>query len=282
MDKRNILFIGGDERQIFCAKKLYDSGYEVSVLGFEKFEHLPDCFLVFTNPKIAVILADVIILPTPMTTGSDTGIYAPFSDKKLEIETVIKHIDSQKIVFGGKADVNFTRKVKEKKAAFYDVLKNEPLTGQNAYLTAEGCVHSLMEQTPEALFGKSVLIIGFGRIAKHLIRLLSAFKMNITVAARKKSDLTLAKLLGCKSKDLRAPLSFQNYDFVVNTVPVKLFKNDAIGSVKEVYADLAPPGEIHAQHYLPLSGVPGKYAPRSAGIFEAYYILQVLSEVAYE
>ena len=40
MDKRNILFIGGDERQLHCASYLYRIGYEVSIIGFEKYAEI--------------------------------------------------------------------------------------------------------------------------------------------------------------------------------------------------------------------------------------------------
>ena len=280
MDKRNILFIGGDERQLFCAKQLYHIGYEVSIIGFEKYSGIPEEIMVFTNPKIAIILADVIILPTPFII--DGYIYAPYSEKPLREEELIKFTDKDKLVFGGKIDFGFHQMLEEKNIKFYDCLEDESLTLQNAYYTAEGTVFKMMEMSNEALFAKNVLIIGFGRIAKHLCKLLTSLKMNVLVIARKKSDITKAKLMGVKSKHISQLHSFEDYDFIINTVPVKIFKNSFLQTCRNPFIDLAGVSEYSCEHYLKFSAVPGKYAPKSAGIALANYIHQTLSEVEYE
>ena len=279
MDKRNILFIGGDERQIYCAKFLYDCGYEISVFGFENYSEMPEELMVFHNPKIAVILADVIVLPTPF--AKDATIYAPYSVQKINPYDILRYAEKEKLVFGGKFDESFLKMLQQKQMRYFDFLKDEALTVKNAYLTAEGTVSYLSTLAPKSLFETKALIIGFGRIAKCLVRLMAAFKMNITVAARKKSDLTKAKFLGCKSIPIKQVKSLEGYDYVINTVPAKVFKNALIEQMSAPYIDLA--GEaIEAKNYVRLSAVPGKYAPLSAGEYYGEYIKSILSEVAYE
>ena len=280
MDKRNILFIGGDERQLYCAKSLYDCGYEVSLFGFEKAEHIPEELMVFHNPKIAVILADVIVLPTPFTI--DSYLFAPLSERKLKKEEILPFITEDKIVFGGKYDAQTKKYLEAKHVPLTDFLSLESVTLSNAYLTAEGPVEKLMACTGRALFSQSVLIIGFGRIAKQLLRLLSAFKMNITVAARKKSDLTFAKLLGAKPKSIAQLGDLSGYDLIINTVPAKLFKNSVIEALKVPYIDLALKADYENLNYIAFSSVPGKYAPESAGELFAQIVSEQLAEGAYE
>lgn len=280
LDKRNILFIGGDERQLFCAKYLYRAGYEVSIIGFDKYRDIPEELMVFTNPKIAIILADIIILPTPCTI--DEHIFMPYSDFTLNEKDVFSHLDNEKIIFGGKINENFRINLKKKNIKFYDFLEDESITVHNAYITAEGTLQKMMALSDESLFGKNVLIIGFGRISKHLCKLLSALKMNVHVLARKKSDITWAKLSGVKSKQIQAFQSFKGYDFVINTVPVKIFKNTMFDTLHAPFIDLANIGEYHCSYYIKLSALPGKYAPKSAGEITGEYIYQTLAEVEYE
>ena len=278
MDKRSILFIGGDERQLYCATHLYRIGYEVSIIGFDTYPDVPTELMVFTNLKIAVILADVIILPTPC--AIDSEIYAPFSEKPLKEDILLKYLDGEKLIFGGKYSVNFQKKLKEKNIRYYDFLKEEDITVQNAYLTAEGTVFKMMEMSKQALCGKRVLIIGFGRIAKNLCRLLGAYKMHIHILARKKSDLAWAKLMGCKGMQLHTFNSFDGYDYVINTVPVKLFKNTLFSTLDAPFIDLAGVDEYHHGDYVRLSAVPGKYVPESAGTVLGEYVHYVLSGVS--
>lgn len=276
MDKRNILFIGGDERQIFCATQLYNCGYEVSVFGFEEYSSLPKELMVYSNLKIAIILADIIVLPTPFLI--DGALNSPYSQNSVTSDYILKFLDNEKIVFGGKFNVNFTRALTEKGVEYYDFLLDESVNIKNAYLTAEGAVKLMMDSSKSALFSKKVLITGFGRISKNLIHLLSAFKTNITVCARKKSDLTWARLLGCKSVIINALNDLSEYDFIINTVPAKIFKNSLIENFTGAYLDLAPVISLNTKNYIKYSGVPGKYAPASSGKIFSDYILLCLKE----
>lgn len=280
MDKRNILFIGGDERQIYCAKHLFEKGYEISFFGFETYHDLPADFMVFSNPKIAVILADVIVLPTPVSV--DSYLFAPFSDKKIQAEQIFRFFDTSKTVFCGKATQTLIRYSEQKRIAFFDFLADESIVLQNAYLTAEGTLFRLMQQSKESLFGKGVLIIGFGRIAKNLIHLLLPYKINITVAARKKSDLTWAKLWGCKSVHISQMQNPNAFDYVINTVPVQLLQPAVIENAKTPYIDLAYNMHIKNETYAYLGGIPGKYAPVTAGLLMGEYIEKTLAEVGHE
>lgn len=273
MDKQSILFIGGDERQIFCAKHLFRCGYEVSIIGFEEYAHIPSELMVFNNLKIAIILADVIVLPTPFSINE--CIYAPYSAQQIKREDVLKFLESDKIVFGGKYDINFSESLKKKHIQHFDFLEQEEIVQKNAYLTAEGTVEKMMGYTPESLFEKKVLIVGFGRIAKHLIRLLQAFKVSVTVAARKKSDLTLAKLIGCKAKSIQQCQDLSGFDYIINTAPAVVFHSAALEQCKGIFLDLAG-AAYHTQNYTKLSAIPGKYAPKSAGECNAQFIAETI------
>ena len=63
----------------------------------------------------------------------------------------------------------------------------------NAVPTAEGAVQLAMEKLPITISGASCAVLGFGRCGSALARLLSAMGAETTVAARRPSQLALAK-----------------------------------------------------------------------------------------
>ena len=277
MIKRNCLFIGGDLRQIYTAKKLFSEGYEVSFFGFEKNENLPKEFLSFNNLKIALILSDIIVLPTPLIKNGVLNM--PFSALKLKFDDISEHLNKDKIIFGGKFESDYKHLIEKKSVKYFDFLSDEEVNIQNSYLTAEGAVGEILNFYGESLHSKQILITGFGRISKSLIKLLSAFKAHITIGARKSADLTLARLMGCRGRFISGIESFDDYDLVINTVPVKLFSGNLLESSKVPFIELAYFEEIKNENYHIFPGIPGKNFPKSAGEIFAHFIISKLTEV---
>ena len=277
MNKGNILFIGGDLRQIYAAKTLFEKGYEVSFYGFEKFDRMPKEFLAFNNLKIALILSDIIVLPTPLMKNGVLNM--PFSEQIISFEDFSQYLNKDKTVFGGKVGSSIKSYLENKSVKCFDFLEDEEINLQNSYLTAEGAVGEILNFYGETLHSKNILITGFGRISKSLIRLLCAFKANITVGARKSSDLTLARLLGCKSRFISGIESFEGFDLIINTVPVKLFSNNLLESSSVPYIELANFEKIKNENYHTFPGIPGKNFPVSAGKLNAHFIISKITEV---
>lgn len=277
MSKENFLFIGGDLRQIYAAKNLFEKGYEVSFFGFENFEKMPKEFLSFGNLKIAVILSDVIVLPTPLIKNGVLNM--PFSEQKVRFEDFRNYLNEEKLIFGGKIDGSIKSYLNKNSLKFYDFLEEEEINLQNSYLTSQGAVGKILNFYGESLNSKKILITGFGKIAKSLIEMLSAFKPNITVGARKSIDLTAAGLLGCKGKFISEIDCFDEYDMIINTVPVKLFSNNLLQSCKVPFIELANFENISNENYHIFPSIPGKMFPVSSGELFAHFIIGKLTEV---
>ena len=77
-------------------------------------------------------------------------------------------------------------------------MNNENYVLKNAFLTAEGAVTTLETESNDSLLGKSILIIGYGRIAKALHRLLSAYGCRITVCSRSPESAQLCTFYGAE------------------------------------------------------------------------------------
>ena len=270
MSKKNVLFIGGDERQLYCAEKLLDEGYEISIYGFENCSSVNSLFMNFKVLKIAIILADVVVLPTPFLYND--YLYLPFSDDKITADEVLNYLDSSKTVFGSALGNETKKKLETKKINYVDFLDDESLAVLNAELTAQGALNIICNLLKSSITEKKILVLGFGRISKNLIRILSSFRAKICVGARKKSDLTWARILGAQAKEIKH-IRYSDFDIIINTVPAPLLNDAVIEDNKSVlFLDLAPCRAISGENYICARGVPGKFAPETAGKYLAHIV----------
>lgn len=117
----------------------------------------------------------------------------------------------------------------------------------NAVPTAEGAVAIAINKLSSTLFGSVCVVTGFGRIAKVLTKLLTAFGAKVYVAARKPADLAWAKIYGASAVKIeKLPKILTAADVVFNTVPAVLLDKSALLGIRPgaLIIDLASkPGE---------------------------------------
>ena len=89
---------------------------------------------------------------------------------------------------------------------------------------------SPMEESPETIFGNKILITGFGRIAKTLAKMLVSMGADVTVCARKKSDIAWAEIFGCRGKDFSLLDKESDFKIIFNTVPTEIFTKESTGT----------------------------------------------------
>jgi dipicolinate synthase subunit A len=178
----------------------------------------------------------------------------------------------------------------------FDYFESETFQIKNAYTTAEAALNIAMNNLVKNIKGSRVAVTGYGRIAKQLVRLLRLLDVNVTLLARKDSDLTWAALEGCQTLKLPQSKNDANtvmkltrgYDVIFNTVPHWLFDRDFLELMdkKTFIIDLASvPGgvdicaanELRA-NVLWAASLPGKYAPVSAGMLIASCVDGILRE----
>lgn len=158
---------------------------------------------------------------------------------------------------------------------------DEILVTQNAYLTAEGTLAYIINNTPKALRGLPVLVVGLGRVGKAVTAMLKSNYAKVAVASLPIEEQALGHIMAEESLDLKNIDSYiSQFDAIVNTVPKLILKGETLANVAQgtLVVDLASaPGGvdypaarawgINAVHY---QGVPGHTAPYTA----AEYILQ--------
>lgn len=156
------------------------------------------------------------------------------------------------------------------------LLHKYPLTPDTAIPTAEGAVQIAMEELATTIFGLNILVIGYGRISKVLSRLLKSMGANVTVSARKFSDLAWIEANGYQpahTNDLSGAI--EKSQLIINTVPASILNEDLLSKVQKgcLLIDLASkPGGIDfsTANRLGLKTIwalslPGKVAPITAG-----------------
>lgn len=284
--RKNILIVGGDKRVLIVCKKLSDRN-NVYICGIDK-EYTKDIPCTNILPREIDDKIDIIIFPV-VVSSDNLHIATPLSEKVITLESILSKVSNDTLVFGGNFSNNIIDLLKERKIKFFDYMKREELLISNAFLTAQGAVAIAINSINFSLSKSNVLLIGSGRITKSLSQLLHGFGCNITITARKKSDIVMQNLLGFNAipiENISTVLPYQNIIF--NTVPSLVLDEDLLHMVNPnaLIIDLASkPGGVDFMIANELNlkclwelGIPGRMTDLAAGemIYDA--ISNIISE----
>ena len=120
----------------------------------------------------------------------------------------------------------------------------------------------------------NILVVGYGRIGRFLVRKLKALGANVTVAARKSTQRTELSLLGVETVQTGVyENGLECYDAVVNTVPSLVIHDAQAKQITPgcicIEAASAPGGfperMKQAGRVVMGNGLPGKTSPKTAG-----------------
>lgn len=249
---KKITIVGGDNRLKILKNTLEKQGYNVDTLAL------------FSEDIGDITTSDVIILPVP-TTKDGVHIFTPLSSRKITLAELANTTSSEQLILS----CNYL--FENKRCVDYGALDSYALL--NAIPTAEGAIKIAIENTNYTLWKSKVLVIGYGRVGKILADRLNALGADVTVSARKPSDLSLIDALGFKSVNTNhLNLTPINYDIIFNTVDVKVIADDNITKdMCDLIIDLSTHGGLSldiAQEKgiktIKAPGLPGKIAPKTA------------------
>ena len=142
-----------------------------------------------------------------------------------------------------------------------DYFAAEAVQLRNAAITAEAALTVAQTHRDRVLLGSKVLVLGYGRIGQALAPRLRALGAEVTVYARRPEARMLAMNAGCCALPA-LPERVVGFDLVFNTVPAQVLP--AAPDCLTVELASAPGGFRDARGVVSASGLPGKYAPRSA------------------
>ena len=280
---RSFGIIGGDKRQIYLARSLSDQGYSVLATGFERAGDTVSCSI-----DEAIGRSDAVIFPLPCV-AEDKSVNAPFADNKIFLTDSVTDELCKKLVFAGMSGRLISAYPKLKSARIYDYAARDDFAVRNAVPTAEGALELAMREYDGAVLGSRSLVTGFGRIGKVLARRLQSLGSEVTVCARKASDLAFIESMGCHAVSFADFKTAHDYDLIFNTVPALVFDRALLDNTDRtaLLIDLASlPGGIDLEYARGLGmnahralGLPGKCAPKSAGEIIKKTVLSIIEEV---
>lgn len=280
----SFLIIGGDDRLVELANIFSGKGYRVYTHGMEK---AANCMA--ENVKSleeAVEKCDIIIGPIPFSKELNK-VNANYSEQPIAIDELFDKITKEKKLFIGAVNKK-TRELAEKFSIEYiDYHQDESYQILNTIPTVEGAIALMVSETDRTVFGRNVMILGYGRIGKLLSEYAKAIGAKVYVEARKDEHLTWIKSKGMHALHLN---DMQNYidkmDIIVNTVPSLLLDENLLDIVKEdaLILDLASlPGGVNHSYAkqkgiksIHALGIPGKIAAKSAAEYIFDTILKQL------
>lgn len=284
MIMESIVFIGGDMRVIYGGQKL-SGKYDCYFLGFGG---VKDILLPEPYEK-----ADIAVLPLP-TSKDGITINCPLAGANAAYDFYIleKAVKNGGVVFTSKSFPLLEEICRKNNFTLLNYFEREELTVMNAVPTAEGALEIAMKETETTLFGADILVTGFGRIAKILVKYLTALGAKVTAAARKPSDLALIRIAGANAVSFNDKAAFTDAvskaDIIMNTVPAPVFDGETLGKAKNsaLYIELASVLGAKSEEDFMKSGVrlviarslPGKVAPKTSGEIIADTIENILIE----
>ena len=271
-------FLGGDMRAAIAASRLESDIGNVYAWGVPMGDG--ETGVTYCDSiSDALTDATAIVLPLPSSTdGYLLNMGSCADGKKIPLTAIADSVEKGSMIIGGRLSDEFISYAKGLGIKTFDYFRQESFQIKNAYTTAEAAVNVAMNNLSKNIRGSRFVITGYGRISKLLSKLLIGLGAEVTVAARKDSDLAWAELGGCKTHSLiHDPITklCKGFDVIFNTVPDILFNSDFLADLdkRTVMIELASaPGGIDVSAAKRLhtkvlwsASLPGKYAPESAG-----------------
>ena len=289
MKRKKVTIVGGDQRQATVAGVLAKKDFDVHVYGIKK-DVLPDSVIFCPDWRAAMKNSDCLVLPLPISPDGKR-VNAPMLEGNAPLLCdILSDMPSGALVLGGKIGQKQKRLIEAYGLSVVDYFESDALQEANALPTAEGAVQILMREIPRVIFGMSVAVTGFGRVARALVKLLAAMGAHVTVFARKEADRLAANALGATAFSLESKEFCEmggHYTAVLNTVPAVIFTPRILEGIdrKTLLIDLAsaPGGFDPAVSTMGFRTVyalslPGKYAPVTAGELIANVLLEAMKE----
>ncbi len=262
-------------RQVCLAKLLALKGYCICHYGLCEPLKAP-CIQPLDSLLEAVSSSSVCIAPIPFSKLLNKTPYLEFADLLSDGHTL----------FAGCIPKTFLELTQGKNISAFDFMASPEFAYWNAKATAESTLATAILLSPRTLFESRCLILGYGKCAKALARLLSMQTPYLSVAARNPVQLAEASLTGAQTISLEqlSDCELSSFDFIFNTIPAPILTSALLEQISPsaLLLDLASaPGGFNLEEAKAMGrnahlllGLPGKYAPLSSAEKMISFIVQ--------
>lgn len=175
------------------------------------------------------------------------------------LKELLRMLPQSVTVIGGNLDPDYLKNYPK-----MDLLKDPFFLAENARITAECALRAAAPYLTCTFADSPALVLGWGRIGKCLAKLLSGMGCPVTVAARKEHDRAMLEGLGFRAVDFfTVEKEIPRHRVLFNTVPSGITLAEPTDRCIRI--DLASLPGMQGSSIIAARGLPGKYAPESAG-----------------
>lgn len=274
-----VAMLGGDAREAVLLEELLRQGAEIQVCGLPEVPGV-DGYACYDDPCVTVRGARVVILPVPGV-NSEGRIHAPGSHQPLYFnQELAEAIPAGALVLVGVARPLLKEMATARGWQLVETADRDEMAILNSIPTAEGALMLAMQELPITLHGSRAFVLGLGRTGFTLARMLAGVGALVTVVDRGAADRARAYAEGWRAvafTDLAGVIG--EADVIFNTVPARVLTASVLAATSPgvLIIDLAsaPGGTDFAaatalkRRAMLAPGLPGKVAPRTAGLILA-------------
>lgn len=284
-----IAIIGGDARQLEIIRKLTKLDAKLSLIGFEKLDHL---FTGATKERLDdcdFSEMDALILPVSGT-SLDGEVETVFSNERVVIvEEILMKTPAHCTVYSGISNKYLDHIAKKTNRRLVKLFERDDVAIYNSIPTVEGTIMMAIQHTDITIHSSKVAVLGLGRVGMSVARAFHALGADVKVGARRSEHIARITEMGFTPfylSDIEKEITA--IDICINTVPQLIVKAAVIAKMPShtLIIDLASkPGgtdfryaEKRGIKALLAPGLPGIVAPKTAGMILANVLAQLLKE----
>lgn len=282
--KDKIAVIGGALREKIVVVRLLEEHFPVSVYAVDGMNDIAEA-------SLTDCLKDASALILPVASNDETGkIFTPASSQDIILgEKELNLLAEAGVIYCGVASNLLKDAAKKTRHKLTEVMDIDGVAVPNAYLTAEGTLFLAMSRFSSSISDLKVAVLGYGRVGKETAKLFRALGARVVVFSRNKKEMAEGR---AQNFDIRfyngITAVLPKVNILVNTVPALIVSDKMMKFMRPdvLMIDLASaPGGIDSVsakerglEVLNAPGIPGKYAPVSAGnILADFYLLELLA-----
>lgn len=220
-------------------------------------------------------------------TSPKRKVYIYSLSKEVDIATAAQ-AEKGSVLFGRLVDSSVKAYLSDKEVKHFCFFEDEEFVVKNAYITAEGALSYIIQNTEDSIRQMPILVLGFGRVGKSMAKLLKDNYAIVSVATEDEMEYALASILSDKVLKLSQLLeNIDKYKAIVNTIPQIILKGETLKLISKdcFILDIASkPGGVDFEGAKSLNlktmhalGIPGKTSPKTAGLYIKESVLKRLS-----
>ncbi|MEY9092114.1 dipicolinate synthase subunit DpsA [Paenibacillus sp. RC84] len=284
-----VIFIGGDARQLEVIDKLIELDASVTLIGFD---NLQKPFAGAAGKQLspeALEKADALVLPV-VGTDEQGRVESIFSGNELTLTPdLLGALPKHAVIYTGMAKTYLKQLCASQGLKLVELLERDDVAIYNSIPTAEGALMIAIQNTDITIHGSQSMVLGFGRTGLTMARTLQGLGAKVKVGVRKPEHFARALEMGFTpfyTRELYQEVA--NIDLLFNTIPTMIVTAQIITNIphRAVLIDLASkPGgmdfrfaEKRGIKAMLAPGLPGIVAPKTAGRILANTLSQLMVE----